>query len=93
MPIWLSIAALLQTSQEWSPKARVKDCLVNQDQASDDGGGSHVRVRVDLFSAHVLSEFVVDMSPATNAAAAATTASAAGNYPTWKRESHKMPPP
>ena len=39
-------------------------------------GGGVVRVRVDLFSAHVLSEFVVDMSPATNAAVEAATAAA-----------------
>ena len=60
-------------------------------------GDGLVRVRVDLLSAHVLSEFVVDMSPATNAAANAATAAAAsatstGNNSTWKSESHKMPP-
>ena len=53
-----------QSTQEWSPKAaRVRDGLATV-------------VRVDLLSAHVLSEFVVDMSPATNAAVEAATAAA-----------------
>ena len=52
---------------------RVKDCLVNDD---GEQGDQLIRVRVDLFSAHVLSEFVVDMSPATNAAASAAAAAA-----------------
>ena len=54
-----------QSTQEWSPKVRDRDGVV----------------RVDLLSAHVLSEFVVDMSPATNAAAAeAASAAAAGKH-------------
>ena len=61
-----------QSTQEWSPKAaRVRDGLATV-------------VRVDLLSAHVLSEFVVDMSPATNAAAA--EAAAAGKQPRHAEE-------
>ena len=62
-----------QSTQEWSPKAA---------RVSRAGLACTV-VRVDLLSAHVLSEFVVDMSPATNAAAAeaAASANAAGKQP------------
>ena len=61
-----------QSTQEWSPKAA---------RVNKDGLACTVRVRVDLLSAHVLSEFVVDMSPATNAAAAEAAAAAAGKQP------------
>ena len=44
----------------WNP---FQDCFV---RTLRDGG--LVRVRIDLFSAHVLSEFVVDMTPTTNGA-------------------------
>ena len=67
-PIWRPN----QSTQEWSPKAA---------RVSRAGLACTVRVRVDLLSAHVLSEFVVDMSPATNAAAAEAAAAAAGKRP------------
>ena len=74
-------AAPLQSSQEWSPKARIKDCLVGGDgNGNDDSDQLIIRVRVDLFSAHVLSEFVVDMTPATNAAAEAAAKAAGKEY-------------
>jgi hypothetical protein len=41
----------------------LQDCFV---RTLRDGG--LVRVRIDLFSAHALSEFVVDMTPTTNSA-------------------------